>query len=240
MAARLAEAGFSVLVLEAGGAPQTANYEVPAFHPFATEEESMRWDFFVHHYESRGEGTARSELRRAEQGFWYPRAGTLGGCTAHNAMILAYPHQADWDELADLTGDPSWRAEAMRQYFERLENCHHRPFDRLKRALGLNPSRHGFEGWLHTEKGDPGEAITDDRIRKVIARSVGERPQGVPPAVGVAARESRGPERLARRLGWFRGDAVYAADHEPSPARRDAESGCRRSPIAGRSGCGSS
>jgi choline dehydrogenase len=172
VAARLAEAGFSVLVLEAGGAPQTANYEVPAFHPFATEEESMRWDFFVHHYESPEKERRDPNYDAEGQGFWYPRAGTLGGCTAHNAMILAYPHQADWDELADLTGDPSWRAGAMRQYFERLENCHHRPFDRLKRALGLNPSRHGFEGWLHTEKGDPGEAITDGRIRQVIARSV--------------------------------------------------------------------
>jgi len=171
VAARLAEAGFSVLVLEAGGAPQTANYEVPAFHPFATEEESMRWDFYVHHYASAAKEQRDPNYDAREQGFWYPRAGTLGGCTAHNAMILAYPHQADWDELSDLTGDPSWRAAAMRQYFERLENCQYRPLDRLKHALGLNPSRHGFSGWLQTEKGKPAEAITDDRIRKVIARS---------------------------------------------------------------------
>lgn len=172
VAARLAEAGFTVLVLEAGGAPQTANYDVPAFHPFATEEESMRWDFYVHHYASAAKEQRDPNYDAREEGFWYPRAGTLGGCTAHNALILAYPHQADWDELADLTGDATWRAAAMRQYFERLENCRHRPFDRLKSALGLNPSRHGFDGWLHTEKGDPDEAITDDRIRTVIARSV--------------------------------------------------------------------
>src|SRR5262245_42958525 len=51
VAARLAEAGYSVLVLEAGGNPQTATYDVPAFHAFATEDASMRWDFFVHHYD---------------------------------------------------------------------------------------------------------------------------------------------------------------------------------------------
>ena len=50
VAARLVEAGYSVLVLEAGGDPRSVDYDVPAFHPFATENESMRWDFFVHHY----------------------------------------------------------------------------------------------------------------------------------------------------------------------------------------------
>jgi len=33
----------------------------------------------------------------------YPRAGTLGGCTAHNAMITVYPHNSDWDKLAEIT-----------------------------------------------------------------------------------------------------------------------------------------
>ena len=56
-------------------------------------------------------------------GVLYPRAGTLGGCTAHNAMILIYPHNADWNQLADLTGDSSWRAEKMRAYFERIERA---------------------------------------------------------------------------------------------------------------------
>ena len=40
---------------------------------------------------------------------FYPRAGTLGGCTAHNAMIMVYPHNADWDHIADITGDTVWR-----------------------------------------------------------------------------------------------------------------------------------
>jgi len=172
VAARLVEAGFSVLVLEAGGDPASPNYEVPAFHPFATDDPAMRWDFFVHHYGSEAKEACDPNYERDERAFWYPRAGTLGGCTAHNAMILAYPHQADWDELADLTADPTWRAEHMREYFERLENCHHRPLERLKHALGLNPSRHGFDGWLRTEKGNPGNVIGDDRIRRLIARSV--------------------------------------------------------------------
>ena len=32
-------------------------------------------------------------------------AGALGGCTVHNAMITLYPHNSDWDHIAQLTGD---------------------------------------------------------------------------------------------------------------------------------------
>ena len=57
VAARLAEAGMRVVVLEAGAdcaelktARLPEDYDVPAFHPFATENPAMRWDFFVNHY----------------------------------------------------------------------------------------------------------------------------------------------------------------------------------------------
>src|SRR5687767_11128045 len=136
VAARLAEAGYRVLVLEAGqdprapgGQPERSNaddYDVPAFHAFATENESMRWDFFVRHYtndaqQQRDPNYLETVNGNRVDGVLYPRAGTLGGCTAHNAMILVCPHDSDWNQLADLTGDRSWRAEEMWKYFERLE-----------------------------------------------------------------------------------------------------------------------
>ena len=172
VAARLVEAGYSVVVLEAGGDPQNVEYKVPAFHPFATEHEAMRWDFFVHHYSDPEKETRDPKYLPAERGVWYPRAGTLGGCTSHNAMILVYPSNRDWDQLADLTGDASWRADNMRPYFERLENCRYRRAARLRHTLGVNPSRHGFDGWLPTEKASPGNAIRDGKIRKLFATSV--------------------------------------------------------------------
>ena len=92
----------------------------------------------------------------------YPRAGTLGGCTAHNAMIMVYPHNEDWDRVADLTGDESWRADRMRAYFERLEDCRHRPLARFFGRLGITPSRHGWGGWLSTEKALPLAALAGD------------------------------------------------------------------------------
>ncbi|MDT5346992.1 MAG: choline dehydrogenase [Mycobacterium sp.] len=194
LAARLAEAGRSVLLLEAGGDPHSLSgtnddqpgvnrlpddYDVPSFHGFASENDAMRWDFFVRHYASDAMQEKDPKYRRDYRGVpvngvLYPRAGTLGGCTAHNAMILVYPHNADWDGIARLTGDASWNADAMRNYFERLENCHHRPLERILAAVGPNPSRHGWHGWLQVEKAIPAAALGDFGLVQVLLRSAGE------------------------------------------------------------------
>jgi choline dehydrogenase-like flavoprotein len=180
LAARLAEAGCSVLLLEAGGDPLTIagarlpeDYQVPAFHAFASENPLMRWDFFVRHYSDERRQEKDSKYSAEKRGVLYPRAGTLGGCTAHNAMILIYPHNADWDHIAALTGDDSWRASRMRQYFERLENCRHRPVYRvLQKIFRINPGRHGFEGWLTAERPrPPRDALRDREMMNVIERS---------------------------------------------------------------------
>ena len=40
------------------------------------------------------------------------------GCTMHNAMIIMYPHNRDWDKIAAMFGDESWNSDNMRKYFE--------------------------------------------------------------------------------------------------------------------------
>jgi choline dehydrogenase-like flavoprotein len=194
LAARLAEAGRKVLLLEAGGDPRLLSgtndyqpgidrlpddYDVPSFHGFASENDAMRWDFFVRHYadealQAKDPKYVRDYRGQPVNGVLYPRAGTLGGCTAHNAMILVYPHNADWDGIAQLTGDPSWNAQAMRRYFMRLENCHHRPIERLLAKLGPNPSRHGWDGWLHSEKAVPEAALGDFDLVQTLLHSAGD------------------------------------------------------------------
>jgi len=136
VAARLAELGHRVFLLEAGGdplkmtggsnaAPQTnrlpADYEVPVFHVFASENTAMKWDFFVRHYSSDEQQKKDPKYQNGINGnqkmggVLYPRAGTLGGCTSHNAQITVYPHNEDWDYIARLTGDSSWSATNMRK-----------------------------------------------------------------------------------------------------------------------------
>ena len=190
MAARLAEAGRKVVLLEAGGDPKElsgadmvskegrlpCDYDVPAFHAFASENDAMKWDFFVRHYADLEtqkldpKYSAEYEGRPVD-GVLYPRAGALGGCTAHNAMILVYPHNADWDYIAELTGDSSWSASKMRTYFQRLENCGHRPLHRWLAKIGINPTRHGWKGWLRTEKCIPMSAMHNSTLAHVMLES---------------------------------------------------------------------
>jgi choline dehydrogenase len=176
LAARLAEAGKKVLLLEAGGHPGTLtdarlpdDYQIPAFHAFASENPAMRWDFFVRHYGDDERQHRDEKFTKEHDGVFYPRAGVLGGCTAHNAMILVYPHNDDWNDIAASTGDPSWQATNMRRYFERIEDCRHRPLKEGIAALaGFNPSRHGFNGWLTTEVAIPMEALGTRALRRVL------------------------------------------------------------------------
>ena len=50
LAANLARKGHKVLLVEAGGAEENANYRIPLFHPLASEDPAFRWDFFVRHF----------------------------------------------------------------------------------------------------------------------------------------------------------------------------------------------
>lgn len=78
----------------------------------------MKWDYYVQHYdnETRQEQdtkmtwqTPSGDLHTGNEppadstplGILYPRAGTLGGCTAHNAMITIYPHESDWANVCN-------------------------------------------------------------------------------------------------------------------------------------------
>jgi choline dehydrogenase len=166
LAANLARAGHKVVLIEAGGADDGPNYEVPAFHPFASEDPALSWAFFVRHYANQAQQQRDSKFVAAKNGIFYPRAGTLGGCTAHHAMITVTADIVDWDGIAELSGDESWRAEKMRAYFERLERC------RYRAILPGDPSRHGFNGWLTTQINDPLLLARDLQLKEVVLSAV--------------------------------------------------------------------
>jgi choline dehydrogenase len=211
VAAGLAERGHRVLLLEAGGDPRLlkggnaiqddvnrlpADYDVPLFHAIASENEAMKWDFFVKHYKDAEQAKKDDKYRdtyegKRVDGVLYPRAGTLGGCTAHNAQITVYPHNKDWEYIQDLMNDPSWAPKKMRKYFQRMENCHHRKFWRwVYNLTRINPTRHGFRGWLHTQVAIPKAAIKDKKIKWFFIETV-------------AALLNDGGPGLLQRLRWF-------------------------------------
>jgi choline dehydrogenase len=86
------------------------------------------------------------------KGTLYPRTGTLGGCTAHNALIAVYPHESDFEHIHTLTGDASWSASNMRDYFIKMEK---------NQYLSLDVAGHGYDGWFATENA-PLSIVTED------------------------------------------------------------------------------
>lgn len=232
LAANLARAGKRVLLLEAGGEDGGANYEVPLFHALATEDPRLRWDYFVHHYSDPGRERRDPKYVSEHDGVLYPRAGTLGGCTAHNAMITVYPHNADWDAIADATGDSSWRSGRMRHFFQRLEHCDHRdrprayPRSKLLTAIihrlrfidsffFANGARHGFDGWLHTDFPSLAIALKDGELLATV--------------LGAAKRALE--ENLGRRL---RRHEELSHSYDPNAWRADDRRllGLWRTPLA--------
>ena len=222
IAARLAEAGNRVLVLDAGDDPlrQTdsklsdrpvaADYRVPAFHTYASENPELRWDFWVRHYTSSAQQQKDWNYRQQWEGekvdgVLYPRASGLGGCAGHNAMITVRPNGADWNHIWQLTGDASWRASNMQKYFRRLERCRYRLFlfRWLDWLFGWNPTGHGWHGWLTTERAFPLRALFDWPLRRTFKRAL-------------LAASSQLPD-VVNGWGWFSSNAA-----DPNDERRVA------------------
>ena len=165
VAVRLAEAGYSVLILEAGDDKEPYDYKVPAFHALSSENDELAWKFFVHHYADPEQEKRDKTNYLPGKGIFYPRAGTLGGCTAHHALIFIAPHNNDWNHIAELTGDKTWRGGRMRKYFQKLERCGYlnRPWYRR-----VNFGRHGFHGWMPTAIADATLLLRDSVLLRLV------------------------------------------------------------------------
>lgn len=163
LAANLARHGHKVLLLEAGDDQgQNIKEKVPAMFAAFEEDPVERWDFFVKHYADESQQAKDPKLTwetpdggvftgidppagSKQLGVWYPRAGTLGGCAAHNGLVAVLPPNSDWDHIANITGDSSWRSQEVRRLFKRLERCQY---------LAEGHPAHGFDGWLETNLAD--------------------------------------------------------------------------------------
>jgi choline dehydrogenase len=148
LACNLARQGLRVLLLEAGprAVANQAAHDVPAYHVWSTEDAQMRWDVRVKHYADEARRRLNDKVADdPEARVLYPRASTLGGCTAHNAMITVYPFRDDWENLRALTGDAAYDPDVMREYFVQLEKCE---YDTAR-------GRHGTAGWLTTALPSP-------------------------------------------------------------------------------------
>jgi choline dehydrogenase len=221
LAANLALAGFSVLLIDAGGDQINDHYSVPAFHGLSTEDPLLSWEFYVKHYSERPERDPKYHKRDPKYpgapGIFYPRASALGGCTTHHAMITVYPHESDWNQIAQITGDNSWRAKTMRKYFDRIERAQYRDGSALLnllepgqalvgrlRRLTASDKGEGARGergagWLTVTQADPNLLLDDIK--------------GVLPFVTAAFHVAKG-RRLDAMPGWNPNDPSVAARNE--------------------------
>lgn len=178
-AANLAVAGYSVLLIDAGGDDGDNLFEsVPVLFPRATDEfPETQWNYFVTRSSDPAiqakdpitsyqlpDGSVYTGLDPPADataiGTLYPRAGTLGGCARHNALITIRAFDSDWEAVADLTGDMSWNGSTFERYMKEIEHCNYLP----NTVIG-----HGFTGWLWTELTSLATAVQDLKVVSIIA-----------------------------------------------------------------------
>ncbi|MBE7182698.1 MAG: GMC family oxidoreductase N-terminal domain-containing protein, partial [Terriglobus roseus] len=157
----------------------------------AAEYEPMRWDFYVNHYPNLEDQRRDSKMtwRTPDGDIWvqilngttppagseplgilYPRSGVVGGCTQHHAQIMVYPHDSDWQHIADMTGDNSWEPKKMREYFTRMEKAEY---------LNAITGGHGFNGWLATSLTDLVLIAQDLKVASLVLAAAAAMGKGL-------------------------------------------------------------
>jgi len=150
VASELALRNYKVLLIEAGPDYSTNNVTIPAFALVSEVDPNIRWDYQVNIYNS-----------SANTAVLYPRAGVLGGCSAHNLMISVRVHDSEWDYIAEVTGDTSWKSTNMQNYWNAVENCQY----------CAQPNN--YKGWLNVSlpmKSQPG--LKTNKIIKALFDTV--------------------------------------------------------------------
>ena len=181
LAVNLAEAGFSVLLIEAGrNYTDDYNQSIPAFFGSAQWDEKQGWWFYTADYSDEEQAARNDKLvwlkpdgeywvgqnppeGSTQLGVWYPRAGTLGGCDTHNGGLSVRPSNWDWDNIATLTGDASWRHEEMLEHFKHLERNLYLP---------EGTPGHGFDGFQPIGVTNKSLIESDKQIMSVAKGSV--------------------------------------------------------------------
>lgn len=165
LAVNLARAGHKVVLFEAGSPATDLNNEIaiPLFNPLVCEEPEIAWNYYVRHYSDQTQQQKDSKYIPAgvpnstnpRGGIYYPRCSTVGGCSTHNVLLMVYPSNSDFDNIATAFNDPTWSATNMRSYFQRLENC---------RYLIQAGSLHGTGGWQPIEMIDESLFMADPQL----------------------------------------------------------------------------
>lgn len=110
LAARLSEAGHSVLVLEAGGTHDRFFVNMPLGYGKLFHDDSLNWSY-----------TTAPDAQLGGRTDYWPRGKLLGGSSAINAMVYIRGQPEDYDGWARM-GNDGWSWNDVLPYFLRSED----------------------------------------------------------------------------------------------------------------------
>ncbi len=140
MAARLSEAGASVLVLEYGGTDAGPLIQMPGALSYPMNMPRYDWGFVT-----------EPEPHLGGRRLACPRGKVIGGSSSINGMVYVRGHARDFDHWAE-AGAAGWSFADVAPYFERME-CWHGPQTHPGTHPGGDPGWRGTAGPLHVTRG---------------------------------------------------------------------------------------
>lgn len=186
-AARMAERGLKVLIIEGGKDAKVADpnavdpieMQLPAGHGAASESPRIAVggnSYMVKHFSDDAENAKDVNYSKKEGGFLYPRGEKIGGSGNMNAMIYVRPDDVDWDIIAAATGNPRWSSQSMKKIYTRIEKAEYRPILRKIHQIGKflkikalqNPHGLGQDGWLDLNRPSPKILLGDRSLLKMV------------------------------------------------------------------------
>ena len=104
---------MSVLLLEAGSKDDYLWIHIPVGYLYCIDNPRTDW---LYRTEADAGLNGRSLV--------YPRGKVLGGSSSINGMIYMRGQSHDYDQWAEMTGDPGWRWDAVLPLFKQTEDFH--------------------------------------------------------------------------------------------------------------------
>ncbi|WP_020043611.1 choline dehydrogenase [Salipiger mucosus] len=134
LAFRLAEAGRSVIVIEAGGSDAGPFIQMPGALSYPMNMARYDWGY-----------TSEPEPHLGGRRLACPRGRVLGGSSSINGMVYVRGHACDYDHWRE-AGAEGWGFADVLPYFRRMENWH-------DGGHGGDAAWRGTDGPLHVTRG---------------------------------------------------------------------------------------
>ena len=138
IAYRLAEAGRSVIVIEAGGSDAGPFIQMPGALSYPMNMRRYDWGY-----------VSEPEPHLGGRRLAVPRGRVIGGSSSINGMVFVRGHARDFDTWAEMGAD-GWAYADVLPYFKRMETWHG----------GASPYR-GSNGPLHVTRGPRANPLFD-------------------------------------------------------------------------------